>query len=93
MDQQPLLTRFFGLRPPTSETRGPDQDERPAQLHAIQFEFELAVREGARCIRRLRVGAIRAPIPHDDIARTVLPRRDVPLEIDVSDRVVLDLDG
>ena len=32
MDQEPFLTRVLGLRSPTSETRGSDQDERPCNF-------------------------------------------------------------
>src|SRR5580765_5257470 len=44
-------------------------------------------------LRRLCLGLVGTPVPDDDIAGPVLALRDDPLEIEILERVVLDVDG
>ena len=68
----------------------PDQHETTVQLLAEQVDVELAVGDGLDRI----VGVHRfvgAPVPDDHVAAAVLARGDDTLEVEVLDRVVLDV--
>jgi hypothetical protein len=85
VQQEPLLLATVG-------PLKPDQDEAATQLVPEDLGVQLAGRHrGCRV-----VGAVRLPrpgIPHDHVATAVLPGRDHPLEVQVLDRVVLDVHG
>ena len=67
-----------------------NQREVAAQLLAVQVEVQVA-----RLGRGDRVGAVgdrpRAPVPHDHVAAAVLARGDDAFEVEVVERVVLDV--
>ena len=65
---------------------------RPVHLLAVQLELELAVLDRLLRIGRLLLRDERAPVPDDDVAGAVLALRDDALEVEVLDRVVLDVD-
>ena len=58
----------------------------------MELELQLAVLDGLHRVGRLGLGDERAPVPHDHVAGAVLAARDHALEIEVLDRVVLDVD-
>ena len=65
-------------------------DQRPLALELVASQFELQV---AGFQRRVRI-ADRLPcafVPDDDLARSVLPRRDGALEAGIRDRRILDM--
>jgi hypothetical protein len=67
------------------------QHKTTAQLLAVDFGVQLSGRNSSSRV----VGAVRFPgaaVPHDDVTSAVLPRRDHPLEIDILDGMVLDMD-
>src|SRR5262249_54419524 len=71
----------------------PHGREPALELLAVEAEFELAARDGGPRIDRGRLGLPGAPIPDDDVAGAVLAGRDHALEVEILDRVVLDVDG
>jgi len=89
MDQQPLRLRRARLRP----SIGPDQDEPAANLLPLEPDLQLARAKRCRRVALSRLGRPAAPVPHDDVATTVLSGRDHALEPEVAERMVLDLDG
>src|SRR6185295_1565150 len=60
---------------------------------AVNAELQLTLGDGGSRVGRLRLGLPRAPVPDDDVAGAVLLRRDDPFEVEVLDRVILDVDG
>ena len=61
------------------------------QLLAEQIEVQVAGLDG--CDRVVGVGQLpRAPVPHDHVAAAVLAGRDHALEVEVPERMVLDVD-
>src|SRR5918993_59739 len=70
---------------------GAHEDEAAPQALAVEVEVELALGDGLG-----RVGLLRRrpppPVPDDDVPAAVLALRDHALELDVLDRVVLDVD-
>ncbi len=95
VDEQPRLTRIALSRP------GLHDREPATDLLAVQAELELAVVDRLARLRdrwgRLaglglgRLGLPGPPIPDDDVAGAVLARRDDAFEVEVLDRVVLDV--
>ena len=73
--------------------RRADDRKTPAQLLAVQAELQLAVVDGLLRVGCLGIGRERAPVPDDDVAAAVLTLRDDALEVEVLDRVVLDMNG
>ena len=69
---------------------GADQHEVTAQLRTVELEVQLAGIDRGPTVG-LAVERERAAIPHDDVARAVAARRDHTLEVEVLDRVVLDV--
>ena len=59
----------------------------------MELELELAVGDRGRGVDRRRLRLPGAPVPDDDVAGAVLLGRDDALEVEVLDRVVLDVDG
>ena len=59
----------------------------------MEPELELAVLDRLAPVERRRLGLPGAPVPDDDVAGAVLLGRDDALEVEVLDRVVLDVDG
>ncbi len=99
VDEQPLValvvlegTRAWVVRPAPAPAR-PHDREAPLQLLAVEAELELAIGDGAAPVERRRLGCPGAPVPDDDVAGAVLLGRDHALEVEVLDRVVLDVDG
>ncbi|GAA1525351.1 hypothetical protein GCM10009827_047570 [Dactylosporangium maewongense] len=84
VQQQPVVLAV--LLPPR-----PDQDERPAQLLAVQPRVQLAGGHRGGGVRVL-VRLPRPGVPHDDVAATVPAGGDDPFEVDVVHRVVLDVE-
>ncbi len=93
LDQQPLLGLVVlegplaGLAP----TRL-DDGVAAAELRALQAELQLAVGDRLPRVRGLGLGLPGPPVPDDHVAGAVLLRRDHALEVEVLDRVVLDVD-
>src|SRR5215468_3579613 len=68
------------------------EDHPAAELLACDVDVQFACRHRGSRI----VGLVRLPgpeVPDDDVAAAVLPHRDHALEIEVFDRMVLDMDG
>ena len=97
-DEQPLIALVVlegsGGGVVALATAAARPDDRPAaiELLAVELELELAVRDRRRGVdgRRLRLPG--APVPDDDVARAVLLRGDDALEVEVLDRMILDVD-
>ena len=66
---------------------------RPRSFSPARPELELAVPDRGRRIGRLGLRFPGAPVPHDHVAGAVLAGRDHPLEVEVLERMVLDVDG
>ena len=66
--------------------------EATTDLLAIEAELQLSVANRRGGVGRFGLRLERAPIPHDDVARTVLARRDDALEVEVLEGMVLDMD-
>ena len=64
---------------------------RPAQLLAVQVDVQLALRRAPSPGSSVRGRLPRAAVPDDDVAAAVLAGRDHALEVEVLDRVVLDV--
>ena len=92
MDQQPLRPAAVRTRPVAPEAGGPDEHERAVQLLPVELELELPVVDGTGRVGGVRVGTVGAPVPDDDVARAVLAPRDDALEVEVVERMVLDVD-
>ena len=96
VDQQPLLALVI-LERRARRAAGPAaraHDREPAaHLLAVDPELELALRDRRAGVGGLVLGLPRAPVPDDDVAGAVLLGRDHALEVEVLDRVVLDVDG
>ena len=92
MDQQPLRPAAVRTRPVAPEAGRPDENERAVQLLPVQLELELPVVDGTGRVGGVRVGTIGSPVPDDDVARAVLTPRDDALEVEVVERMVLDVD-
>ncbi len=96
VDEQPLVA-FVVLerlaRRAAGPATGPDDRESTLELLAVEPELELAVGDGGRGVDRGSLGLPGPPVPDDDVARAVLLGRDDALEVEVLDRVVLDVDG
>ena len=69
-----------------------DEDEATGQLLAAQVDVEIAGVDGGLRVVALGEGP-GAPVPDDDVAAAVLTGRDHPLEVEVVQRVVLDVHG
>ena len=68
------------------------EDEPAVELRPVDVRVELAGGDGGRrVVRTVRLPG--APVPDDDVPAAVLLRRDDALEVEVLDRVVLDVDG
>ena len=84
VEQHPLLTGALGA--------AADEREVAVQLLAEQVEVQVAGLDGRD--RVVGVGQLpRAPVPHDHVPAAVLAGRDHALEVEVAERVVLDVDG
>ena len=84
VDQQPLL---FAARRATADER-----EVPGQLLTDQIEAQVAGGDGCQRIGVRVVGQLpRSPVPDDDVAAAVLAARDDSLEVEVLERMVLDV--
>src|SRR4051812_23921744 len=82
VEEQPLLA--LALRAP------PHQHEPSFELRPIEIEVELTGVDGGDGV--VAAGLLPcAPIPHDDIAAAVLTGRDASLEVEVIERVILDV--
>ena len=95
VDQQPLLALVVlegGARRRAGAAAGPDDREAALHLLAAEAELQLAVGDGLPRIERRRLGLPGAPVPDDDVAGAVLLGGDDALEVEVLDRVVLDVD-
>ena len=83
VQQQPLLV---GVAVTANEGKA------ALELFAVELEVEVALLDLLD-----RVGALhqlpRAPVPHDHVAAAVLARRDDPFEVEVVERMVLDVHG
>ncbi len=81
VQQQPLLVGI---------TVTANEHEAALELFAVELEMEVALLDLFD-----RVGALHqlpgAPVPHDHVAAAVLARRDDPLEVEVVERMVLDV--
>ncbi len=99
VDEQPLVALVVlegagrGVVALAPAAAGPDDREAAVELLAVEHELELAVRDRGRGVERRRLRLPGAPVPDDDVAGAVLLRRDDALEVEVLDRVVLDVDG
>ena len=86
VQQQPLLLTG------TVRPAPPHQDEPAAQLLPVKVGVKITGRHrGRRVVRRVRLP--RTGVPHDHVAAAILPGRDDPLEVQVLDGVILDVDG
>ena len=92
---RPGHPRTRGLRVVTlaPTTAGPDDRPAAVELLAVELELELTFGNRRRGVDRRRLRLPGAPVPDDDVASAVLLRRDDALEVEVLDRVVLDVDG
>ncbi len=69
----------------------PDEHEHAAELLPEQLGMDVPVRDrGERVLGLVQLPG--AAVPHDHVAAAVLPARDDALEVEVVDRVVLDVD-
>ena len=84
MDKEPLVLLVAAAAPL-------DQDELALELLPVDIGVQLAAGHGRDRVVGL-VGLPRAGVPHDDVAAAVLAVRDDALEVDVLDRVILDVD-
>ena len=66
---------------------------RPRSFSPLRRELELAVRDRLAPVEGGRLPFPGAPVPDDHVAGAVLPRGDDAFEVEVLDRVVLDVDG
>ena len=83
VQQQPLLAGALLARP--------DQYQAAVQLLAINIGVQLARGDGGRrVVARVRFPG--AAVPHDHVTAAVLTRRDHPLEVEVFDRMILNVD-
>jgi len=78
--------------PPAAPAR-PDDREAALELLSLEAELELTVGDAPPPVGSLRLGLPGAPVPDDDVTGTVLAPRDDAFEVEVLDRVVLDVDG
>ena len=93
VDEQPLVA-VVALEGSTAATPArPDDREAALQLLAVEGELQFAVGDGLAAVQGGRLGLPGAPVPDDHVAGAVLLRRDDSFEIEVFDRVVLDVDG
>src|SRR4029079_15734902 len=69
-----------------------DDREATAILLAVEDELQFPIRDRPPRVGGLGLGLPGAPVPDDHVARAVLLGRDHSLEIEVLDRVVLDVD-
>ena len=84
VEQHPLLTG--------TGRAAADEREVAVQLLAEQVEVEVARLDG--CDRVVGTGQLPgAPVPHDHVTAAVLAGGDHALEVEVPERVVLDVDG
>ena len=84
VEQHPLLTG--------TGRAAANEGEVAVQLLAEQVEVQVAGLDG--CDRVVGVGQLpRAPVPHDHVAAAVLAGGDHALEVEVPERVILDVDG
>ena len=94
VEQEPLLALAFGRAHPVAAADiRPHDREAALELLAEDSELELAVTDRLAGISAGRLRFERAPVPHDHVARAVLARRDHPLEVEILDRMILDVDG
>src|SRR6185369_7031947 len=95
LDQEPLLALVLerGGRRAARPAARPDDREPALHLLAGQHELQLAVGDRGGGIGRLRLRRPGSPIPDDDVAGAVLAVWDHALEVEVLDRVILDVDG
>ena len=79
---------------PASSTDGPDEDELPLKLLAVQLHVQLAVGHGVDRVATLAlVVVLPGPgVPDDDVAAAVLAGGDDPLEVVVVERMILDVE-
>ena len=96
VDEQPLLAVVVlerALRAAPRPTARAHDREPTLELLAVQPELQLAVPDGLAAIERRGLRLPRAPVPDDHVTGAVLLGRDDALEVEVLDRVVLDVDG
>ncbi len=96
VNEQPLLTvvlleRARGRGAGTAA--GAHDREATLQLLAVEHELQLAVAYRLLWVEGGRLGLPGAPVPDDDVAGAVLLGGDDSFEVEVLDRVVLDVDG
>ena len=77
---------------PAASGPGAHQHEPAAQLLAVQVDVQLAVGHGAGRGSSVSCGSQVPGVPHDDVAAAVLAARDHALEVEVLERVVLDVE-
>ena len=95
VDEQPLLALValeWSIGRLAGAAARADDRESTLELLAVDAELELAVIDGLLRVQGGRLRFPRAPVPDDDVAGTVLLGRDDPLEVEILDRVVLDVD-
>jgi hypothetical protein len=86
VQQQPLLLVAAAV------AAAADQHQAAAELGAVHVRMQLAARHRRGRVVGL-VGLPGADVPDDDVAAAVLTGRDHALEVEILDRVVLDVDG
>ncbi len=101
VDQEPGVARVVlerpgggilrPIRPAPSAPAGSHDGEPASELGPVEPELELAVGHGSQAVGGLGFGLPRSPVPHDDVARSVLALRNDALEVQVLDRVILDM--
>src|SRR5262249_27877275 len=91
-DQQPFVALFAAL--------DLDQNEAPAQLLAVQAEFDLAVLQLLQCIEAglLWLASIvfhnkRSAVPNHDATRAIIALGNFPFEAAILQRMILSLHG
>ena len=93
VDEQPLVAVIALEGPARPAPAGPHDREAALELLAVETELELAVLDALAPVECRGLGLPGAPVPDDDVARAVLLGRDDSFEIEVFDRMVLDVDG
>ena len=87
VEQQPLLLARSAPCPSAARARSGPPASRPARSKC-RSPFSMAVGGSSPS-----AGVPRAPVPHDHVAAAVLALGDDALEVEVLERVVLDVDG
>ena len=96
VDEQPLLALVVlerGAWRAARPTARADDREPALELLAVEPELQLAVTDRLAAVEGRGLRLPRAPVPDDHVTGAVLLGRDDALEVEVLDRVVLDVDG